>query len=105
MKKKTGSCAVILFLGVTGAFIHCGKCFAESGDLSFCRLSLDSLNAKVLLSVLDLNGRSVVVLCDGMQPSGEHRAVRDGEDASGRDMPGGVNSAAWKRRVTAKQSN
>ncbi|HEX9933861.1 MAG TPA: T9SS type A sorting domain-containing protein, partial [bacterium] len=45
---------------------------------------------EVLLSIVDMHGRAVRILLDGIQSAGANQAVWDGKDASGRDMPSGI---------------
>ncbi len=45
---------------------------------------------EVTLCVYDLLGREVVRLVDGRREAGYHRAVWDGQDASGRPVPTGL---------------
>ena len=44
--------------------------------------------ARVRLSVLDLQGRELVRLVDGVQTPGRHQAIWTGETARGRAAPG-----------------
>ncbi len=48
------------------------------------------LLAYTRLSVVDLNGREVAVLADGMRAGGDYEARWDGQDGSGNPMPSGL---------------
>ncbi len=45
---------------------------------------------KVRLSVLDLRGRIIRIILNGIQPGGMNRTVWDGKDGLGRGVPSGM---------------